>query len=223
MSTVVVIPAYNPGESLPTLVRELTERGMSVLVVNDGSTVGLESFDEVTRLGVVVLAHPRNRGKGAALKTAFRYLLDCGFAGVVVTADADGQHLPSDIERVAGTAAQSPDSLVLGVRDVASMPGRSRLGNSVTSWLVAARYGVRVCDTQTGLRAFCSGSLPDAISITGERYEYEMGALLAARHTFSSVLQVPIQTVYEPGNASSHFSPVMDSLRILRLVLVGHA
>lgn len=223
MNTAVVIPAYNPGEGFAALVRELIAQGMAVLVVNDGSTVGLDSFDEVDRMGATVLAHPHNRGKGAGLKTAFRHLLDRGFEGVVVTADADGQHLPTDILRVAQTAEQNPRSLVLGVRDVSAMPGRSRLGNSVTCWLVGVRYGIRVSDTQTGLRAFSSAHLADAISITGDRYEYEMGALLAARHTFSSVVQVPIETVYESGNATSHFSPVADSLRILRLVLLGHA
>lgn len=223
MRTVVVIPAYNPSAELVGLVRELAARGMATCVVNDGSSVGLAAFDEAAQLGATVLVHPRNQGKGAGLKTAFRYLLDRAFEGVVVTADADGQHLPADIAHVAEVAVQNPDSLVLGVRDVSSMPGRSRLGNGVTSWLVAVRYGVRVSDTQTGLRAFSSGHLADAISITGERYEYEMSALLEARHSFTSVREVPIATVYERGNASSHFSPVIDSLRILRIVLLGHA
>lgn len=219
MNVMVVIPAYNPVPKMVGLVRSLRELGFGVCVVDDGSTEGQAAFGAVRGLGATVLVHPENRGKGAALKTAFRYLLNSGYEGVIVTADADGQHTPRDIGRIARVVSENPDSLVLGVRDVAEMPARSRFGNSFTSWLVGVRFGIHVRDTQTGLRGISSAHLPDALAIVGERYEYEMSALLRARRNFSGIVQVPIETIYDEGNTTSHFSPMRDSLRILRLVL----
>lgn len=219
MRTTVVIPAYNPSPAMVRLTRHLIACGHDVCIVDDGSSVGLEAFGEAREAGADVLFHGQNRGKGVALRTAFAHLVDTHFEGAVVTADADGQHLVYDIIRVAQAVAGGPDNLVLGVRDIDAMPGRSRLGNRLTERFLALRYGIHVSDTQTGLRGFWSGYLPHALTIPGDRYEYEVSALLGARDEFSGIVQVPIATVYDDGNTTSHFSPIADSLRIARFVL----
>ena len=116
----VLIPAYEPGRGLSGLVRRLSEAGLPVVVVNDGSSAAAEPvFQELG--GAVVLRHKKNRGKGRALKTGIAYMAAQGFEGVV-TADADGQHSPEDILRVAEALSASATQLVLGTRDVSRMP-----------------------------------------------------------------------------------------------------
>lgn len=218
-SWTVVIPSLNPGEALPSLAQDLLGRGADVLIVNDGSSRGLDAFEKVREFGGTVIGYGQNRGKGHALKTGFAHLREAGFGGTVVTADADGQHLPHDIERVARASHDDPSRIVLGVRDLEHMPGRSRLGNALACSLVHHLTGACIQDTQTGLRAFDAAFLTEASFFSGERYEYEMEALMSVMNTFQGVIQVPIETIYEPGNASSHFRPIQDSLSIAQAAI----
>ena len=150
---VVVIPAWRPGAVLVDVVASLKAAGYAVVVVDDGS--GPASRPVFAQLSATVVRHPVNRGKGAALKTGIRVAtwVFPELAGVV-TADADGQHDPRDIVRVAERFAESPDALVLGARRFdGKVPVRSRLGNSLTRQGLRLVTGLRLADTQTGLRA----------------------------------------------------------------------
>ncbi len=212
----VLIPAYNPDEKLPALLDELGARFGRILVVNDGSTSGTEVFDVVRAKGIPVVVHDVNRGKGAALKTGFGRILemwpDCR---TVVTADADGQHRPVDIERVAEASLAHPGGLTLGVRAFTGhVPLRSRFGNWWTRQFFWIMTRLRIRDTQTGLRGIPTRLIPRILTLEGERYEYEMRMLVDARNHDELPFQVPIETVYITGNASSHFNPLVDSLLI---------
>src|SRR4029077_5003849 len=116
----VLIPAYRPSAGLIDLVRDLTARGIpAVLIVDDGSGPEFRgTFDRVADLpNVQVLRHAVNLGKGAALKTGIHHALgEFPELTGVVTADADGQHDPADIERVAAALMENPGTLVLGCR-----------------------------------------------------------------------------------------------------------
>ena len=225
MNAIVVVPAYEPDERLVAFVRELGKQRLSrVIVVDDGSGerfrpvfAALEDFPYC-----VTLIHGKNRGKGAALKTAYDYIWkNFDKSVVVVTADADGQHTPGGCRRIAETAAENEGALILGVRNFAKAgtPFRSRLGNRWSTLIFGLVHGRWIADTQTGLRAFSSALLPFMISVKGDRYEYEMGVLMAAARKGLQFVTMPIRTIYEEGNASSHFSPLKDSLRINFLVL----
>jgi glycosyltransferase involved in cell wall biosynthesis len=225
--TVVVIPAYNPDGRLVGLVKELSERAVGpVVVVDDGSDAACAGvFDEVRALGgCEVLAHERNLGKGAALKTALRRVVDAHPGAGAVTADADGQHCAEDVEKVARALEADPGGFVLGVRDFRGkgVPFKSRWGNRVTSAVFTALCGgVRCQDTQTGLRGIPPGFLAEALRTEGERFEYEMNALMAAARAMPLV-QVPIRTVYVDGNRATHFHAVRDSAMIyLRMLKYG--
>lgn len=215
---VIVIPALEPEEALITLVRELTP-SFRVVVVDDGSRPTWTAFFKMLEgiINCTVLHHPGNQGKGAALKTAMRYILsrypDC--TGVV-TADADGQHLPVDVARVAAALSIQPGALVLGVRSFSGreVPWKSRWGNWITSGIFLLSAGRRCPDTQTGLRGISSRFLPQMLEIPGNRYEYEMNQLLTLARQGVPVRQVPITAVYLDRNRSSHFRAVRDSLRI---------
>ena len=212
----VLVPAYNPDEKLLNLVANLKGEFGDILVVNDGSTEGVDVFSRIAECGVPVIVHEVNRGKGAALKTGFAWILDnLPECRAVVTADADGQHRPNDILRVAEATLENPDAITLGVRAFAGkVPFRSRFGNWWTRQFFFLATRVRVADTQTGLRGIPIGILPRMLEIPGERYEYEMAMLADMRNYPKPPVQVSIETVYVDENASSHFNPLLDSLRI---------
>ena len=213
----VLIPTYEPGEALPALTRALMDKGVPVVVVNDGSATGLEYFERIRAQGAVVLEHGENLGKGRALKTGLAWMAEQGYEGVV-TADADGQHSLEDILRVARALASGSRRLVLGIRDVSRMPNRSRTGNRLTRTLFRLLYGIKLQDTQTGLRGIplTGENRSGLLSLTGERYEYEMEMLIEAGELFPAGIQeLEIETIYlEDSDTSSHFRPLADGARI---------
>ena len=132
-----------------------------------------------------------------------------------MTADADGQHRYEDILRVCETAAANPGALVLGSRKFeGDVPLRSRFGNGVTRKVFSVASGVSVYDTQTGLRAFDRQAMAKFLEVPGERYEYEINMLLTAAQGGIPIVEEWIETVYLDDNASSHFNPFRDSLKI---------
>lgn len=217
----VVIPAYQPTVLLTRLVEELVSARptIDVLVVDDGSDPSApDVFDACLALGARVLRLPTNGGKGSALRAGFQFLLDTRSNGPVVTADADGQHAVDDILAVLDAVDDSPAALphvVLGERQFDhEVPLRSRFGNTVTSVMFRAVTGRRLPDTQTGLRAFPSCLLPWLLDVPGHRYEYELQMLLRAAREGLAIRGVTVRTIYLDDNSSSHFRPVVDSVRI---------
>lgn len=225
---IVVIPALDPEPSLTDYAQALLDRGVTrVVVVDDGSGperqavfAALEAMD-----GCAVLRHQRNRGKGRALKTAFAYIRSRSeWAGAaVVTADADGQHAVDDVCAVARAAAEETDRLVMGVRDLGldHVPTRSKMGNRVTSWAFHLLYGVRLADTQTGLRGVPWEMLEWCLAIGGERFEYEMNMLIKAAREHVDLRQVSIQVIYFDNNAGSHLRTVRDAWRVFLVLISG--
>ena len=215
---VVLIPAYEPDGKLTELVHALYAAGFGIVAVDDGSSSGCGKIFETIEQEALVLHHAQNRGKGAALKTGLARILEMTEPGtVVITADADGQHRPEDIRKIAEEANAHPDSLILGSRSFeGKVPLRSRLGNSITRGVFRLATGRKISDTQTGLRAFAAKDIPAMLDISGERYEYEMNVLMQLSRAGRPIREVPIRTVYLEGNASSHFDTITDSWRIYR-------
>lgn len=202
----------------------LKEHGFDdIVVVNDGSDQAhLAPFESVAGLeGVTVLTHEVNKGKGRAMKTAFEYIMKnrSGISGVV-TVDGDGQHLPKDIRRCVEKMEENPDKVVLGVRDFSSpdVPARSRFGNNLTRFVFRFACGIKISDTQTGLRAIPFKYLSLMTKIDGERYEYETNQLLMIKKKGIKMEEVVIDTVYLDENESSHFHPIRDSLKIYAVI-----
>ena len=183
MNVPVLIPTYNPTERIIEVVRSLISAGFErLIIVDDGSRpecspifAALADIPQCT-----LLHHDVNRGKGRGLKTGFAYILEhipecCG----VVTTDDDGQHSPEDILHCAEKMEQSGRA-VLGARDFTGddVPPRSRFGNNCTRFVFRALCGIRITDTQTGLRALPVSYLPALAKLSGERFEYETNMLL---------------------------------------------
>jgi putative flippase GtrA len=220
----VLIPAYKPGPEFPGLVSDLIRLGVErIVVLDDGSGVWFRSrFDEAAAHPQVrVCRHAINLGKGAALKTGINAILcDAPDIAAVVTADADGQHAPEDIVAVARAAAAHPGALVMGARQFSErVPFRSRLGNNATKIVMRIVAGQRLSDTQTGLRAIPARLLPDLLKTPSQGYEFELDMLLLTRNQRVDVVEQPIRTIYLDGNASSHFNPLLDSMRIYFVLL----
>ena len=217
----ILIPAFNPDEKLLSLLEELRPIFKYIVIVNDGSIRGGNVFESISDRNIPILNHNVNLGKGAALKTGMKWIMqnikDCK---AVVTADADGQHRPDDILRVAKTAIDNPSALTLGVRAfTGNVPLRSRFGNWLTRQIFFLTTGMRVADTQTGLRGIPVSFIPRMLDISGSRYEYEMAMLADAKYHSRPLVQVPIETVYIAGNASSSFNVIRDSVRIYGTLL----
>jgi glycosyltransferase involved in cell wall biosynthesis len=221
---IILIPAYEPDQQLPALIRRLrdAEPWVPVLVVDDGSGPQYRDvFDDVRALGCHVIGYEHNHGKGFALKTGFGFIADNLPGHDVVCADSDGQHTVVDIFRVAGALQENraaPEgwaTMVLGSRNfTGDVPARSRLGNTATRLLFTLATGERIPDTQTGLRGYPAAMIPWLRSVRGDRYEYELNLLLEAGNAGHSIQSVEIATVYLDHNSGSHFRPLADSARI---------
>lgn len=223
----VLIPSYQPDEKLLKIVEEIKEgAGYPILIVDDGSGEAYARlFNQAEELGCTVLRHRQNRGKGAALKTGFQYARVRCAGESVVCADSDGQHRLADIVRVAQAVDESRCEMVLGVRRLdGRIPFKSRIGNGVTAFVFGCLTGLRLRDTQTGLRGYPSGMLAWLVTVEGSRFEYEINLLLEAKEAGVSVRQVPIRTIYVDENRGTHFDPIRDSARVcLPLLKFGGA
>ena len=221
---VVLIPAYKPDERLIDLTRELREKELEVMLVDDGGQDAFSHiFESCRELGAQVAVHAVNMGKGRALKTGINAcLLAWPELEGIVTADADGQHTPTDILRLIDAMAENQDKLILGSRAfTGNVPFKSRWGNAITRVVYGLVSGVHVGDTQTGLRGLPRCALEAMARIDGERYEYEMNVLLKLRDMGIGVYEVPIETIYINNNEGSHFNPVRDAIKIY-LVIFKH-
>lgn len=219
----VIIPSLEPDERLISIVKDIRNIGMkNIVVVNDGSGKEYKDiFDSVEKQdGVTVLKHHVNLGKGRALKTAFNYCLNtyedlCG----VVTADSDGQHTAQNIRNCAEALVMNKDKLVLGVRNfsLSGIPFRSKFGNKLTVIILNAACGIKVADTQTGLRGIPAEFMKKLLSVPGERFEYETNMLIETKEMEIDIYEEPIETIYQEEEYSSHFNPIKDSIRIYRI------
>lgn len=218
----ILIPAYKPDDKLVALTNQLlTHDDLKLVVVDDGSGEAFRSVFEALDKRVTLISYPDNKGKGGALKTGIRYIMDhMPECERLVTADADGQHRYADIRRVLDKSEEMPGALVLGSRAFdGDVPLRSRFGNAMTRQVFAIASGVKVRDTQTGLRGFDRDGMRLFVDVPGDRYEYEINMLLTAARAEMPIYEVTIETVYLNDNESSHFNPLKDSLRIYACIL----
>lgn len=218
---IALIPAYQPESCLEKIVCEVRKEGFQIVVVDDGSSEEKRAVFQKIERDATVLRHDQNQGKGRALKTGLSYIRTRFPAdSVVVTVDADGQHKTEDVKKVCAAAERNAEALILGSRRMkGDVPLRSWFGNTLTRQVYQVLTGMKVYDTQTGLRAFESGMIPQLLNIAGERYEYEMNVLLECSRKRIPIKEIKIQTVYLDDNMTSHFDTLKDSVRIYREIL----
>ncbi len=222
MNQIVMIPALNPDERLRNIVDRNWELENQVILVDDGSDESYTQFFWELGEKCIVLHHKENRGKGEAIKTALRYIKEELWEySVIGIMDADGQHLPDDMEKLLMKSVANPEALIVGSRTIdEEVPWPSRMGNIITRKVFQITTGTKVSDTQSGLRSFSSNLLDFMLNMPGERYEYEMNVLVTCAKKEIPIIEVPVQTIYhDRNNSCSHFRKVRDSIRIYRQLL----
>jgi len=223
---VLLVPAFKPERALEWVTEQRVRNVFSkIYIINDGSPASYsELFDQIARhLGIVILHHAVNLGKGAALKTGLNAILVDRLAGAevagVVTADADGQHSIDDVLAVAEELSRHPNALVLGARSFnRRVPLRSKVGNVATHYIFRFLTGLSICDTQTGLRGIPLPLAAQIMKCQSAGYEFEMEMLVLAKDQ-NRIVEVPISTIYIDNNAGSHFNPLFDSFKIYFVIL----
>ncbi len=215
------IPVYNNAATITDVAQRARAQIANVLVVDDGST-DADLRELLKSLSITVIRHDVNRGKGAALLTAFKHVVDRG-GRYVITLDGDGQHFPEDIPRFLFRLA--PSTILIGHRSeiTGTMPPRSTFGRDFSDFWIYIESGVAVRDTQSGFRAY---PLPDVLQLRcgARHYNFEMEIITRAMWAGLNADPVPIRVWY-PNAAErvSSFDPVRDNWRIskihLRLVL----
>jgi len=217
-SVQVLIPAFNAAATLPGLLERLkTMRELAgVLVVDDGSTDGTGTVAESG--GASVIRHDVNRGKGAALRTGFRALLDNGPTDCVVTMDADLQHDVDDIPKLLAARDATKAGIVVGVRKRlgSGMPVLRILSNTLTSILVSTRAGIAIADSQCGYRLIGSEVLR-SVESESDGFEAETEILIRAAAKGFSIVGVPVKTLY--GGEHSHMTHWATTKRFIRTLL----
>lgn len=221
----ILIPAYEPNEKLLELIKEIKEikekTEIQIIIINDGSSKNTEKiFNKIKKQNITVLEHKVNKGKGEAIKTGIRYLKTINEQDGCVFADADGQHKVEDILKICKELKNKEYDLVLGVRNFKQkgIPFRSKIGNNISKVLFYIMTGEKILDTQTGLRGYSKNIFDLLLNISGSRYEYEFNVLLEIKDSCIKYTQIPIETVYEDKNATSHFKPIKDSILIYKPV-----
>jgi len=227
----LVIPSLNPDQRFLNFILSLKsefqthpEFEIHIIVVNDGtSEEHLHFFDDAHDIyPFTLLHHATNLGKGRAIKTAINHILlvfpdICG----VLLADCDGQHLAEDSFTCLKASYKYPESLILGVRDFHDkiVPRKNKYGNLLTRKIFHFLCGIKVSDSQTGLRVLPNQFLRSLMNVQGERFEFEMYMLLATRDYQIPIHEQSITTVYEKENYTTHFNPIKDSIRIYSIFL----
>ena len=214
-SVAVAIPAYDAGSSVADVVQRALTVVPNVLVVDDGSRD--DTGRVASRAGAEVISHSQNLGKGAALRMAFSVLFGRGFEAVV-TVDADGQHLPEEIPKLIERWGQGGD-LVMGARDhlYSEMSRVRRASNTLSSRAISFIAGVDLRDCQTGFRLY-TRRLFETTGFPEPRFEAESAVIVRAARRGLPILTVPVRLGFADGLSTSHYRPVIDSLRIASAV-----
>ncbi len=210
------IPAFQAEPSVGDVVRRTRPFVAEVLVIDDGS---LDRTAEVAReAGAEVKSLTPNQGKGTALKTAFEVLFGRGF-DAVITLDADGQHLPEEIPRLL-EAAETGADLVLGTRDhlFAEMGSVRRVSNRLSSRAISLAAGRPLTDVQTGFRLY-TRRLIEVTGFPGAHFEAESAVVVRAARAGFTIAAVPVRLGFADGRTTSHYRPLLDSLRIAAAVV----
>ena len=215
LKTAAIIPAYREEQHISDVVCRTRQQLDHVVVIDDGSS------DNTARCareaGAEVIVHGQNRGKGEAIKTGLRHWLDRQFIYVIIL-DADGQHLPEEIDRFMATAAQAGDrSFFLGNRmnNPTGMPFIRRVVNRYMSNRISRICRQKIPDTQCGFRMLDRQLIPELFD-GGNRFDYETEMLIIASRKGYRIESVPITTVY--SDEVSRIQPARDTIRFFKLM-----
>lgn len=209
----VLIPVYNHGATLRSVVEGVLARHPHVLVVDDGSDdIPPHALDG---LSVHLVRHEQNRGKGAAIRTGANVARSLGMSHII-TIDADGQHDPADIPLFLNAITEDENALIVGARNfnTANVPGSSRFGRKFSNFWLRVQTGIVISDVQSGFRAYPLAVL-EHLRCTENHYSFEVEILVRAAWAGFRLSEIDIAVYYPPkGERISHFRAFVDNLRL---------
>lgn len=212
MKLLAVIPALNAERTIGDVVRKTREQIHDVVVIDDGCSD--RTADVARAEGATVLRHDVNRGKGASLKSGFAYGREHAY-DAVITLDADGQHLPSEIPKILNAWQESGADLVIGGRAhlFDHMLPRRRMANRFSAWAIAKAAGTRVSDSQSGFRLYTARLLRE-IKLRSDGFDMESEVIIRAGVRKMRIVVTPVDLGFIDGLSTSHYRPLGDTLRI---------
>ncbi len=214
-SFLVIIPAYNAASTISELIENILKyvKKSNIAVIDDGSQDQTFAFAQGS--GVLVLQHPKNRGKGEALKTGFMYALSNN-CSAVITIDADLQHDPRSIPDFV-RKSDKPAGIIIGTRkrNLKNMPLARWLSNNLSSVIISVLAGQSVRDSQSGYR-WISTEVLKKIKLKSKRYDQEPELLIKAGRQGFQIDEIPISTIYTGGK--SFINPWVDTGRFIKLI-----
>jgi glycosyltransferase involved in cell wall biosynthesis len=213
MRICAVIPTFNNDRTLSEVIDDVLGHVAAVIVVNDGSTDRTAAVLEKYGGRITVISYPVNRGKGYALRKAFRYALGKGFTHAIAI-DSDGQHFAADIPNFLATAAERPDALIIGNRNLSqeNMPRKNTFANRFSNFWFTLQTGRRLADTQTGFRLYPLEKTGKMRLFT-RRYETELEILVRSAWNGIPFVPIAVNVRYTPDRVT-HFRPFADFVRI---------
>ncbi|GAA3761860.1 DUF2062 domain-containing protein [Flavobacterium ginsengiterrae] len=220
ISFCVIVPTYNNQKTLKRVLDSILDFTSNIIIVNDGSTdeTGdiLKQYSQLTQIH-----HPKNMGKGRALRNGFRKAIEQNFE-YAITIDSDGQHFPSDIPVFLEEIYNEPNSLLIGSRNMTqeNVPRKSSFGNKFSNFWFKFETGIVLEDTQSGFRLYPLKLIPKQFYTN--KFEFEIEVIVRSAWKGITVKNVPVQVLYDPAERVSHFRPFQDFTRIsiLNTVLV---
>lgn len=214
LKTCVLIPTYNNAKTLEGVISKTLDYCDEVIVVNDGCTD--ETPNIISKFKqLIVVTHPKNKGKGVGLRNGFKKAVEMGF-DYVITIDSDGQHYPEDFITFLNKIEEQPGSLIIGARNmtVDNVPGKSTFGNKFSNFWFWVETGLRLPDTQSGYRLYPVQRLKKIWLFT-TKFELEIEVIVKAAWRGIPVISVPVKVYYAPqGERVTHFRPGKDFTRI---------
>jgi glycosyltransferase involved in cell wall biosynthesis len=216
----LLIPAYNEERHIKKVIQNCQPYHLDIIVVDDGSldkTAQVVKSLQKTDKNLIFFQHQRNKGKGAALDTGFKYALFKKYQGVI-TLDADDQHDPQEIKDFLNMVNEEKPDLIIGSRfkNTQGMPF-VRLGtNYVTSWIISKLAGQRIEDVQSGFR-YISSKIIKNIELKTKNFETEPELILKAAWLGYKIKNIPISTIYYEGFVSE-VNKITDTAKFFRLV-----
>ncbi|PWA09107.1 DUF2062 domain-containing protein [Flavobacterium laiguense] len=216
----IIVPTYNNHKTLKRVLDSVLQYTSNIIVVNDGSTdtTGqiLESYSHL-----VQIHHPKNAGKGIALRNGFKKALELNY-NYAITIDSDGQHFASDIPDFISILEKEGDVLLIGSRNMTqeNVPKKSSFGNKFSNFWFWFETGHKLEDTQSGYRLYPLQKIP--VRYFTNKFEFEIEVIVRSAWKNIAVKNIPIQVLYDPTERVSHFRPFKDFTRIsvLNTVLV---
>lgn len=216
----VIIPCYNAGNRLEKVIQSLIKFPVDIFVVDDGSTDNC--IASVINMPISIISFPENRGKGFAILEGLKNTLKFPQYESFCFMDADGQHDPQFLPLFFETWEKSKADIIIGQRDLQpeKTPIPSKIGNSITQYLLKVLIECPLKDTQCGFRLYSRSYAEEIVAtVPPGRYETETWILLLALKKRKKIIPIPISSIYEEKNRSSHFRKIYDSVRILKTIL----